>query len=56
MAGVHVGNGRLDASQCFRTELAQKVAPVLVLRLMDKLLHDLKDSTLWELWYIPYNE
>jgi len=24
MAGVHVGNGRLDASQCFRTELAQK--------------------------------
>ena len=30
-------------------------APVLVLRLMDKILHDLKDSKLWELWYIPYN-
>ncbi|CAE7198150.1 ascc3 [Symbiodinium sp. KB8] len=24
MAGVHVGNGRLDATQCFRTELALK--------------------------------
>ena len=23
--------------------------------LMDKILHDLKDSKLWELWYIPYN-
>ena len=23
-------------------------------RLMDKILHDLKDSKLWELWYIPY--
>ena len=22
--------------------------------LMDKILHDLKDSKLWELWYIPY--
>ena len=22
---------------------------------MDKILHDLKDSKLWELWYIPYN-
>ena len=21
---------------------------------MDKILHDLKDSKLWELWYIPY--
>ena len=26
-----------------------------VLLLMDKILHDLKDSKLWELWYIPYN-
>ena len=26
-----------------------------VTRLMDKILHDLKDSKLWELWYIPYN-
>ena len=26
-----------------------------LLRLMDKILHDLKDSKLWELWYIPYN-
>ena len=25
------------------------------LRLMDKILHDPKDSKLWELWYIPYN-
>ena len=25
-----------------------------VLRLMDKILHDLKDPELWELWYIPY--
>ena len=23
--------------------------------LMHKILHDLKDSKLWELWYIPYN-
>ena len=23
--------------------------------LMDKILHDLKDSKLWELWHIPYN-
>ena len=22
--------------------------------LMDKILHDLKDSKLWELWYTPY--
>ena len=21
---------------------------------MDKILHDLKDPKLWELWYIPY--
>ena len=26
----------------------------LKLRLMDKILHDLKDPKLWELWYIPY--
>ena len=25
------------------------------IRLMDKILHDLKDSKLWELWYIPCN-
>ena len=24
-------------------------------RLMDKILHYLKDPKLWELWYIPYN-
>ena len=28
---------------------------VLIILLMDKILHDLKDSKLWELWYIPYN-
>ena len=28
--------------------------PETVLRLMDKILHDLKDPKLWELWYIPY--
>ena len=27
---------------------------VLIL-LMDKILHDLKDPKLWELWYFPYN-
>ena len=26
-----------------------------VILLMDKILHDLKDSKLWELRYIPYN-
>ena len=26
-----------------------------ILRLMDKILHDLKDPKLWELWYIPDN-
>ena len=26
----------------------------LILRLMDKILHDPKDPKLWELWYIPY--
>ena len=26
-----------------------------ILRLMDKILHDPKDSKLWELRYIPYN-
>ena len=25
------------------------------IRLMDKILHYLKDPKLWELWYIPYN-
>ena len=25
-----------------------------ILLLMDKILHDLKDSKLWELWYVPY--
>ena len=28
---------------------------MVVILLMDKILHDLKDSKLWELWYIPYN-
>ena len=28
---------------------------MVVIRLMDKILHDLKDSKLWKLWYIPYN-
>ena len=28
---------------------------ILPLLLMDKILHDLKDSKLWELWDIPYN-
>ena len=27
----------------------------LSILLMDKILHDLKDPKLWELWYIPYN-
>ena len=26
-----------------------------LIRLMDKILHDLKGSKLWGLWYIPYN-
>ena len=25
-----------------------------LIRLMDKILHYLKDPKLWELWYIPY--
>ena len=29
---------------------------VVVVRLMDKILHDPKDPKLWELWYIPYND
>ena len=28
---------------------------MVVIRLMDKILHDPKDPKLWELWYIPYN-
>ena len=28
---------------------------MVVILLMDKILHDPKDSKLWELWYIPYN-
>ena len=27
----------------------------LMIRLMDKILHDPKDPKLWEFWYIPYN-
>ena len=27
----------------------------VVVRLMDKILHDPKDPKLWELWYIPCN-
>ena len=26
-----------------------------LVRLMNKILHDLKDSKLWELWCVPYN-
>ena len=26
----------------------------MLIRLMDKILHDPKDPKLWELWYIPY--
>ena len=26
----------------------------IMVRLMDKILHYLKDPKLWELWYIPY--
>ena len=29
--------------------------PIRVIRLMDKILHYLRDPKLWELWYIPYN-
>ena len=41
-----------------RTEYITKYSDVYIrgfLRLMDKILHDLKDPKLWELWYIPYN-
>ena len=36
---------------------AQSVLSMLIafILLMDKILHDLKDSKLWELWYIPYD-
>ena len=32
-----------------------KLYALQTIRLMDKILHELKDSKLWELWYIPYN-
>ena len=32
-----------------------RAAGLVVILLMDKILHDLNDSKLWELWYIPYN-
>ena len=31
-----------------------RVLEYLIILLMDKILHDLKDSKLWELWHIPY--
>ena len=31
-----------------------RLAQIVIIRLMDKILHDLKDPRLWELWYIPY--
>ena len=30
------------------------VSMIVTLRLMEKILHDLKDPKVWELWYIPY--
>ena len=33
----------------------QLVLQGFIILLMDKILHDLEDSKLWELWYIPYN-
>ena len=36
-----------------RSGWVYKIHPEL--RLMAKILHDLKDSKQWELWYIPYN-
>ena len=54
MSGAHgvclCGSLLPDRSRCFRL-----LAMVFIMRLMDKILHDLKDSKLWELWYIPYN-
>ena len=37
---------------CFGSIIPRAGGPIL--RLMDKILHDLKDPKLWELWYIPY--
>ena len=39
--------------RCVKATFSQHV-PLLVVRLMDKILHYLKDPKLWELWYIPY--
>ena len=33
--------------------VAAGVVVVVVVRLMDKILHDLRDPKLWELWHIP---
>ena len=37
------------------TVIMMEMMMMLVIRLMDKILHDPKDPKLWELWYIPYN-
>ena len=47
--GVANQNSRLRSLVRIRTKSLQEIL------LMDKILHDLKDSKLWELWYIPYN-
>ena len=38
---------------CFQGRRLETLNPKPI-RLMDKILHDLKDPKLWELWYIPY--
>ena len=38
-----------------KLQMMPRINKSFTLRLMDKILHDLKDSKLWEVWYIPYN-
>ena len=48
-----VGNGGMDpySSPCIIPKLIPIThSPKELLRLMDKILHDLKDPKLWELW------
>ena len=52
--------GRVAITPSYRAVLLLEAGVVLLrqlllILLMDKILHDLKDSKLWELWYIPFN-
>ena len=44
----------LPVSQVVVEVAAGHIHSNIMVRLMDKILHDPKDPKLWELWYIPY--